>query len=375
MAWTFANTYYVDVAVGADGNAGTSEGAGNAWATLEKAADTVGANDKVFVKASGSYVAEYNTGGAKDCVLYIITVGAAATSIVWEGYFSTPGDGGIVTIDANTNTLGSAALTALTTDMYNVFKNFYFTGASGAGVDFETTVNADRATFKNCRFGGNATFGVLGDTGFTFFNCLFDNNGTTTAHHGTSTDQGTVFIGCISHTNGGNGYDAFDVFAYKCLEYNNGGKGIHINTAVTCMVLDCTFDGENAASDIGIHQDSATATRNYYINNIFYDYATGITADGGTGEMNISFACLFNSNTDDSSNFITGYDGGDGGRATGDGVGDLMHVIGAANFTSEAGDDYTLNASTSNAIDAGFDCNFVTAFWDSFIAANNPPSV
>jgi hypothetical protein len=34
-------TYYVDTAVGNDGNAGTSEGAGNAWATIDKAMNTV----------------------------------------------------------------------------------------------------------------------------------------------------------------------------------------------------------------------------------------------------------------------------------------------------------------------------------------------
>src|SRR3990167_8766585 len=38
-------TYYVEPGIGADVNLGTSQGAGNSWATLQKAADTAVAGD------------------------------------------------------------------------------------------------------------------------------------------------------------------------------------------------------------------------------------------------------------------------------------------------------------------------------------------
>jgi len=57
-------TYYVDTAVGDDGNLGTSEGAGNAWATIQHAVDNVAADDKVWVKASGTYSEALDATGA-----------------------------------------------------------------------------------------------------------------------------------------------------------------------------------------------------------------------------------------------------------------------------------------------------------------------
>ena len=83
-------TYYVDGAVGNDGNAGTSEGAGNAWATIDHAMNTVAAGDKVFVKATGTY--------SETPVMD--TVGASNNPITFEGYTTTPGDNGKVTVDA-----------------------------------------------------------------------------------------------------------------------------------------------------------------------------------------------------------------------------------------------------------------------------------
>ena len=50
-----ATTWYVDGAVGNDSNAGTSPGAGNAWATIGKATSTAAAGDTVNVKASATY--------------------------------------------------------------------------------------------------------------------------------------------------------------------------------------------------------------------------------------------------------------------------------------------------------------------------------
>ena len=126
-----AGPYYVDVAVGHDANAGTSEGAGNAWASWRKAADTVVAGDHVHVKASGVYSA---ADGENDCICLIDTPGTLNTPIVWEGYYATPGDGGIVTLDADVNTLANAIRTDMGGgNVFHVFKGFVMTGATSHG--------------------------------------------------------------------------------------------------------------------------------------------------------------------------------------------------------------------------------------------------
>ena len=84
-------TYYIDTAVGNDGNAGTSEGSGNAWATIQKGADSGTSGDNFYVKASGTYneKVDFDTVGATG------VVGARRNFI---GYTTTPGDNGLVTI-------------------------------------------------------------------------------------------------------------------------------------------------------------------------------------------------------------------------------------------------------------------------------------
>jgi len=103
-------TYYVDVAVGNDSNLGTSEGAGNAWASIGKACQTATADgDVVWIKASGEYVAE---DGSTDSIGQVIT---ATNYIIFEGYTTTPGDGtfACVTLNAGTNALANCLSTSL----------------------------------------------------------------------------------------------------------------------------------------------------------------------------------------------------------------------------------------------------------------------
>ena len=92
-----ASVYYVDVTTGNDTDDGSTELL--AWATLAKAADTATTiGDKVWVKASASYVVQ---DGANDCVMQITNTGSNSLPIIYEGYTDTPGDNGVVTIDAH----------------------------------------------------------------------------------------------------------------------------------------------------------------------------------------------------------------------------------------------------------------------------------
>ena len=65
--------YYVDVTTGSDGDDGLSEG--NAFQTLEKAANTHATDDTIYAKSSASYVVEDTTGGGTNSIMQIQTVG------------------------------------------------------------------------------------------------------------------------------------------------------------------------------------------------------------------------------------------------------------------------------------------------------------
>ena len=146
-------TYYVTAAA-----AGGGTGAiGDPW-TLEEACDNVAANDTVYVKADNDYTVEYDTGGAKNCIMYLVTNGALATPITWIGYHTNPGDGGVVTLDASVNGLNFAI--DLHGMDYQIFENFVF--ANGASRSISAT-GSTYCIFKNCSAEGATSEG--GGTG------------------------------------------------------------------------------------------------------------------------------------------------------------------------------------------------------------------
>jgi hypothetical protein len=90
-------TYYVDGAVGNDSNAGTAEGSGNAWATINKAATTAAAGDTVHIKASATYT-------LTSAQTFTNSGNATSGPIIYRGYTTTPGaDDGRPLITSSTN--------------------------------------------------------------------------------------------------------------------------------------------------------------------------------------------------------------------------------------------------------------------------------
>jgi hypothetical protein len=270
-------TYYVDTSVGNDGNAGTSEGAGNAWAT------TVIAGDKVWVKASGTYVEDPA----------IDTAGGTTTPIVFEGYQNSTGDNGKVTISGVTNclttTLGSG-------ESRYIFKNIIFNGGTGAAVSMGV---ARANSFINCEFVNSDSNGFEGGGTYNqFINCVFSNN----AHDGLTATAMTAghIVGCTFHSNGRTGCEvgAVDVF-YRNLIYNNDTDAVgwkHADLGSTKVIIGNTFDGENRAANLAENDGQQVFLA---VDNVFYDSGTyGLTNSATTSHFR-SFAGynLFNDNT------------------------------------------------------------------------------
>ena len=173
-------TYYVDNANGNDTNAGTSEGA--AWATIQKALDTVAAGDTVYVQGGTTYAEVPN----------IVTVGTNLLPIVIEGYTTTPGDEGQFTIDGSSTYCFTSSSTV---NHYYIFKNMILENASSHG------------------------WGALGADNLIFYNCIFRNCG----GYGTALDNSVTFVKCSAYGNSGRGFDGDNSQAYIfCRAYDNG---------------------------------------------------------------------------------------------------------------------------------------------------------
>ncbi len=315
--------YYVDGAVGNDANLGTSEGAGNAWATIDKAMNTVAAGDKTWIKASATYAENP----------HVDTVGTEGSPVVFEGYTSTTGDGGRITINASGLTNGIDNL-AGAGDIFHVFKNIIVSNASGDGFEFS---NAHKVTFKNCRANNNGGHGFGCDNYMACERCdSYSNSG-----YGYDCDSNGILIACRSHTNASGGalIQFSDGVLYGCLFYGHGASddGASVASASgTAVVINCTFDGENLGDEAILFPSTPLLTA--VVNCIVYDWATGISAVTDLGERAISAGNLYNSNTANTANYIEGD----------------VKVSDAPGFTDEASDDYTL-AGASAAKAAGVD--------------------
>ena len=375
-------TRYVDHSLSTGNNDGTTEA--DAWWFLYKATAAIktdaGTNNfKVFVKASETYGTDGTSpnpaesddaghdgaGGNAGAIIYVDQLAPGFTTPnVFEGYFGTPGDGGVVTLDcaydgANKLTNGIWIITGANNW---IFKNFAVINAAGDGVEGASA--ADSLTFKNVRVKNSGGMGWNLDNTCAFENCVADGNTI-----GFDADNIVVFVSCIARNNSSSSFKCINnAVAYNCLTYDNGDTDVIDFSGAGACVLGCTIDGNEdggKTSSIGIRQNSAASSM-YVANCIVYDCAIGILGDADAGDAAISRNCLFSGNSDDASSFMTEYGGGDGAPATGNGVGNLGHVTGVPGFSGT----YLPGANAQNA---ALDHQYTNNFWNSFDGATNPP--
>lgn len=336
-----AGPYFVDNANGNDINSGLSEVL--AFATLQKAAETVADGEIVYVQSGTSYTVQHGATGAN---LEIQTEGTVDSKISWIGYTQTGvlDDNGVVTIDAGSGWANVVKGADAQRVGHNNFKNFRFTGSTADGI---SGTSADSLNFENCQIDNNPTNGVHLDNNISFINCEIHNNG-----NGINADISTKAIACKFHDNTGYGMVTQSGLLFACEFYNETNGGVQFSSINnTAAVINCTFDGDDDTG-IGIDiNDSAGIPESVaIINNIFNDLATGIESDTiDFTALPLSDAIivknnLFNSNTADATRINTGED---------------AIIDDPPLFTNEAGRDYTLGSSSS-AIDTGYDGGSIT---------------
>lgn len=316
--------YYVTQGA-AGGGAGTSEG--DPW-TLNEAALGVLAGDKVYVKADADY-----TTLVTNAILYTTVNGTNSNPIEWEGYTTTPGDGGFVTIDATAASYGVGASTARN---YQIIKNFI---VKNAGINGFHSAAGNFWTLINCQAHDNGTDGFQCDDGSKFYNCLSYANGGS----GFDNDADSVYVNCHAYNNTSYGfYNLSGATYYNCISTGNGSSAFRGNPI---MGFNCTADG-NAKAQTGYQGGSAAP--NTLVNCIVENCATGITMTTGTA-ANSAGQGAFIINVGEYNNtavYNTTYT-----KST-----DPINLLNAASSmcTDLVNDDATLS-SGSEAIDAGID--------------------
>lgn len=242
--------YYVDGASGADINDGLSEGVGNAWATIQKAADTVIAGDKVWVKASATYT---------EAVIEN-TAGSSTGFITYEGYGFTPGDNIRAVVDgtgnnytwqnlANYITLRNFTLkNATIANFYsgNLYSCLFNILSQNAGTGFSLDANAWTVA---CTADGCTSKGFEMDGGAFLYKCEVKN-----------------FSGSQSYSNAG--------ICVNCVSYNGPNNGASTNYAFTdqIYVVGCSvITGRNQSTGpnnvVPIYSNNPTYTM--YADNVF----------------------------------------------------------------------------------------------------------
>lgn len=291
--------YYVDGAVGDDANAGTSEGAGNAWATIGRAQSApVAINDRIFVKASATYsetltfTSTTYTGNNQNNPVFLI------------GYADTPGDNGQVIWEPETT---GACLLLASASGY-LFKNFIFQNSNTTAVGSNGSTTVSTVIFINCVFRNNAGYGVaFGFSGNTtrFVKCeIYGNNRDGLFSLGMQGEGLKVYDNCASDSSTdeecfitGIMYRSFisslpglvqttpatmdfqgtNSGLQACTFFGNGGDPANSNVRVATTLgqsftYDCVLRGGETYGLV--LQSSGEWDQVYYGHNVIYDYGS-----------------------------------------------------------------------------------------------------
>lgn len=303
-----AGPFYVDGSVGNDANAGTSEGSGNAWATIQKAADTAVAGEIVYVKASADYAEDVD---------FDTNSGTAASRITFIGYTSTTTDGGKATITGGNTRAHCISLNG--TADYVTMRNFILTSPTAHCVDVITATTAGwifhnvhflkgTGTSPTGAFGRSSGFNTI--TNLTMYRCLvkeFSSHGIGSPVLNLACDS------CVIIDNGGGGIvpstygGRFTV--RRCVIANNTSDGINIPASTELVCCDSIL---NANGGDGIDIGGNTCRNIVITGNIFANHSgsgdTGLKIGtfSGTTTLLCDFNAYYNNTTDKSGTDTTG---------------------------------------------------------------------
>ncbi len=323
-------TYYVDGAVGNDGNAGTSQGSGNAWATISHALATITDGDLVYVKASATY-------GTATGFSYTSADFTKLTRLI--GYTSSPGDNGQATLHATanvTNGFSSTGNQGISLENLIIDAN----GFTGTGVKFSATY---RGHLRNVTVSGWTNSGVIDNTGtagITIFNSKITGCSGSAAIDKIGSGSNTLIIDSqivgnttIGYLVGNNLYD----FILGCIIANNsGGSSVGIECGYGFSVINCAIYN-NGSDGIYLTSDFPGLCGLIYNNILALNGGYGINWPDAQAMPTVDYNAFY-SNTSGARNLLP---------ASPNDV-----TLSGNPFTNPSGGDFTLN----NTAGAGAAC-------------------
>jgi len=264
-----AGPYYVEPAVGNDSNAGTSWGAGNAWATLQKAVDTVAAGETVYCRGTESISAAIDFDGTDGTVASRINIIGCNEAGDDDGTYYTIAAGsstchGINAAGQDFITLKNIELTSSAAGAYNgidvssissnwILDNCKIDGFPTNGIDGSSYLYYAyfyRLVVVNC---GNHGVNGLSASARINFCRIMDNGGSGVVSSYAVSVYGTVISG---NTNWGIYSGDGGSVLYNCVLDNNGEDGFHCTDAgvadepndfIGCRFTNNTSDGVSSA--------------------------------------------------------------------------------------------------------------------------------
>jgi hypothetical protein len=199
-------------------------------------------------------------------------VSAQTGPLIWEGYTSSPGDGGQFTIDGGATGTAYAVLSFSNPENTLTDCIVNHNGNTGTSEGASLVVSSSTNTFIRCVFANSRDDGFYSSSGQStcieceaYGNCNSNQTGFAGMFIG---NAGGKFIRCFSHDNAtanGNGFKTDQQQTMlNCIAANNGGKGLYCIQTGVCTIEGCDF--YNNTSD-GILFTTAATTLGVVIEN------------------------------------------------------------------------------------------------------------
>lgn len=228
---------------------------------------------------------------------------ASASTVVFQGYTTTPGDGGMATIDGGTG--GSAYNLVAVTGANILFKNikFYQNGGSGGSVSTHgVNVTGARNVLHQCVCAGMRGSGFYVATPALLLECeAYDCNRNNSTAKGAIhlLSSGAIAIRCYSHHNAGsngNGYYADTTVSFiGCVAHSNGKDGWYANSDQFLTLIGCEAYN-NTGSGLDSQGGSGTLNFNVQSCNFVKNGRYGIECSATT-RYGVIYNCGFGAGT------------------------------------------------------------------------------
>lgn len=269
----------------------------------------------------------------KNNAAYAITAAMThnGSSITFQGYGSSPGDGGRATFDggtggasyvllsnatnpnhfadlvfANNGATGSSA--GVSCSVGSVWERCVFRDVRGAGITMSSGVVLIECEATGCNQSNTASVGgftVTSSSAGLFVRCVSHNNSGSNACgfvlQGNNGGGHPTLVGCVADTNGAHGFLANATGFYAligCVAYNNGADGFRSSGATSYhYVENSIFDGNGVSTGTGYGVNQSVASSVFpqrQANTGFFGNQTGqtnnVNAAFKTGDISFSAA-------------------------------------------------------------------------------------